>query len=156
MATESLLVRTESMGFQPIDPDTFARVKNGEVISVKWSKARNPMFHRKLFALFNVIFDILPESEKVAVDYKGLKVIPLRDFNETRRWLTVQAGFYDVFGLPDGSVKIEAKSIKFSRMDNDEFEHLFDAIIRVGLKAIPIEMTETEMRHAVDEILRFG
>jgi len=156
MSNDALLVRTESMGFQPLDIDSFARVKNGEVINVKWAKARNPLFHRKMFALFKVIYDMLPESEKNAVNYKGQKIIPLRDFNQTRKWLTVQAGFYDVFGLPDGSVKIEARSISTANMDVEEFDALFNAIIRVGLKTIPFNMTETEMRRAVDEILRFG
>ncbi len=142
------------MGFQPVNSDDFRRIKVGEVISVSWVKPRNPAFHRKVFGLFKFVFDMVPEYQ-ASIEYGGLDILPRTSFDQTRKWLTVKAGYFDVYGLPDGSVRIEAKSLSFANMGDEEFERLFSSLINVALEVMPQNMTDESVRIAVDEILRF-
>jgi hypothetical protein len=102
----------------------------GDVIRADFKKARNGKFHRKYMSLLNLAFDYF---EPVPVMYRGQQLMPMKNFNEFRKWLAVQAGFYDVVGYPDGTVRIRAKSISFANMDDIEFDALYSASIDVLL-----------------------
>jgi len=84
------------------------------------TEIRNPVFHSKLITLFLMMHDILPAPADV--EFMGRTITPEHTFNNTRKYLTVKAGYYNVNGYPDGSVRVEAKSISFANMDQDEFE----------------------------------
>ncbi|MBA3116223.1 DUF1367 family protein, partial [Salmonella enterica] len=46
-------------------------------------------------------------------------------------WVTVEAGYFDVVELPDGSIRKVAKSISFAKMDETEFQGLYKAAFDV-------------------------
>ena len=50
--------------------------------------------------------------------------------------LTVLAGFYDSYYKIDGSVRIEAKSLSYGSMKQEEFEQFYNAVINAALKNI--------------------
>jgi len=106
------------------------KLKTGDVVRADFKKARNGKFHRKYMSLLNLAFDYF---EPAPVKYRGQQVTPMKNFNEFRKWLAVQAGFYDVVGYPDGSVRVRAKSISFANMDDIEFDALYSASIDVLL-----------------------
>lgn len=54
-----------------------------------------------------------------------------KSFHAFRRWVTVEAGHYDLFELPDGSTLREPRSISFSKMDDLEFNDLYQAALNV-------------------------
>ncbi|ECF1703335.1 DUF1367 family protein [Salmonella enterica subsp. enterica] len=66
------------------------------------------------------------ESEKRAVNISAVK-----SFEVFRRWVTIEAGFYDTFQMPDGSILREPKSISFAAMEDYEFAQLYSAVIDV-------------------------
>ncbi|MFI7783494.1 hypothetical protein EN46_06830 [Citrobacter amalonaticus] len=54
-----------------------------------------------------------------------------KSFDAYRAWVTVEAGFFDVVELPDGSIRKVARSISFAKMDDTEFQELYKAAFDV-------------------------
>ena len=54
-----------------------------------------------------------------------------------RKQLTIQAGFFNTTYLLDGSgFTIEAKSLRFSSMSQEEFEACYSALINAAIKTV--------------------
>lgn len=109
------------------------KLKTGDVVRADFKKARNGKFHRKYMALLTLAYDYFNPQP---VQYRGQQITPAKNFDEFRRWVAVQAGFYDVVGYPDGSVRVRAKSISFANMDDTEFHDLYSATIDVLLQNV--------------------
>lgn len=127
-----------------------AKLKLGDILRVKVTKANNPAFHRKMMALFNVGFDAFQPEEKT---YKGQVV--QKNFDNFRREITILAGWYDATYHIDGSLKLTAKSLSFSSMDHDEREALYNAVINVLLQKVLTNYTREDLDEVVARILRF-
>ena len=54
-----------------------------------------------------------------------------KSFDAFRKWVAVEAGYYSVVELPNGTVRKEAKSISYAKMDDDEFSELYKASLNV-------------------------
>ena len=127
------------------------KLKLGEVIKCKFKKSRNAKFHRKYFALLNLGFEYFEPSP---IEYRGQQVTPQKNFDEFRKWVAVQAGFYDVVGYPDGTARVRAKSISFAKMDDLEFEGLYQKTITVLMdNALSAFKSYEEIDHAVNQII---
>lgn len=150
---ECLLVMTDKGYLLPID-DGLSNMKMGDVIRVKFSFARNPMFHRKMFALLKFACDALPDPEPI--QHRGITIYPERDFDTNRKFFIVQAGFYDVIGLPNGEVRTKAKSLSYASMDNKEFSKVYSAVINVVLKFLPFVMSAEELDASVNNLMGFA
>ncbi|MCD8666540.1 DUF1367 family protein, partial [Klebsiella pneumoniae] len=48
-----------------------------------------------------------------------------------REWATIQAGFYDEYQMPDGSLRRVAKSISFASMDDSQFNGVYKSVLNV-------------------------
>ncbi len=59
------------------------------------------------------------------------RVTLLKSFDAFRRWTTIQAGYYAIIQMPDGSQFKEPKSISFASMDDTEFSELYKATLDV-------------------------
>lgn len=64
-------------------------------------------------------------------DKRTASISVCKSFDAYRTWVTVEAGFFDVVELPDGSVRKVAKSISFANMDEAEFQELYKAAFDV-------------------------
>lgn len=127
-----------------------SKVGQGEIVRVpKFTRPRNLSFHRKWFALAKLAFDFWEPAE--LDDPKGLT--PEKNFDRFRKDLTILAGFYEASYRIDGSVRVEAKSIAFAKMDEDEFEKLYSATIDTARKHILKNFTDEDVRNSVDEML---
>ncbi len=136
------------------DGEKFFRAsKVGKVFKCKISEIRNYKYHQKLITLFSMMHDILPAPADV--EFMDRTITPEHTFDNTRRYLTVKAGYYSVNGYPDGSVRVEAKSISFANMDQDEFENLYSSVINACLKVLPETWDEENLRETANEILRY-
>lgn len=113
--------------------EQLAKVKTGALLHGKTTRMRNPQFHRKFFALTSLAFDIWCETVE-PMEYKGHPVKPSRD--NFRRDVTILAGHYNSYVNLKGEVRLEAKSISFANMDEDEFEALYGAFIDVILTKV--------------------
>lgn len=108
--------------------DKSKKVPYGDLIEVDYIKKRNIGLHRKFFALINMAFDNLPEK----FNYKTEE--------ELRYNLTIAAGFYEYNTFLDGTISKKAMSIAFDKLDDTEFEKLYQAVIDVILKEFEWEL----------------
>ncbi len=138
------------------EAEELKKLKFGHVLEVTIVRKRNPMFHRKVMALFQTCFQIWREMAP-RVEYHGQPVQP--SFDRMRRDMVVLAGFYEpVFGLK-GELRLEPKSISFANMEEDEFEALFSGLIDVALNKILAGsggFDEKTLREHIDKLLSFS
>ena len=57
-----------------------------------------------------------------------------KQFDFFRKRMTVAAGYYDEYYDINGSARVEAKSLSYGSMDQDEFEECYNAQINAALK----------------------
>lgn len=117
--------------FRPVNDMEYEKTvkfKTGEQYSVEIKLARNPAFHRKVFAFFNFCFEYWKGDNEFQSESK--------QFDIFRQHLTCLAGFYDQYSNIHGEVRIEAKSLAFSSMNQEEFEECYNALIRAALKHV--------------------
>jgi len=147
------LTKTQT-GFVPADIPTeewIKKVKHGEVIAADFRKVRNPAFLRKYFALLNVGYDNWSPGE---VDSKY--GIPEKNFDQFRKDVTILAGYYHTVIRLNGEVRIEAKSISFAKMEEEEFEKLYNQTIDVLLRHVyGSGMTTEELDNIVNQYMGF-
>lgn len=139
------------------DQEKIRTFKDGQEVRVKLTKTRNLAFHRKWFALAHFAFDyweppVLPPDP----ESKWQKEIrPQKSFDRFRKDLTILAGFYDSSYRLNGDIRIEAKSISFASMDEDEFEELYSATIDVIIQKVTPQYADEEIRGIIDQVLSF-
>lgn len=78
-----------------------------------------------------------------------------KQFNRFRKEVTILAGYHEAVHSMDGSFRLEAKSIAFSKMDEDEFTKLYNAVCNVILQRVLTTYTREDLDRVVEEILRF-
>jgi hypothetical protein len=131
--------------------EKFAKIKHNEVVKVTIVRPRNVLFHRKFFKLLDIAFDNWNDSDIVVNE---IRVKVTRE--SFRKKLIIWAGYYEEIFYPDGTSIIEAKSISFASMKQDEFEGLFSNMINVILERFCTNYTEQDLRDHVDQILNFA
>ncbi len=140
----------------PADPDTtdyLNKLKMGEVVIADFKKPRNYNFHKKYFALIKYSFD---NWEPIALeDSKWEGVVPEKSFERFRKDLIILAGRYNAVYRIDGSLRIEAQSISFAKMDSNGFAELYDATINVILNKILTNYTRDDLDRVIEELERF-
>ena len=151
--TELTFIRGDA-GIYPADTpsqDYVSKLKLGERIHADFKRQRNPQFHRKFFALLQIAFDLWEPGE-LTNQYGTVE----KNFDQFRKDLIILAGFYEQDFRLDGSVRINAKSIRFGHMDEDEFAELYSRMIDVILKHICRNRTKEDLQNAVEQVLGFA
>ncbi|HFQ9390541.1 TPA: DUF1367 family protein, partial [Serratia marcescens subsp. marcescens ATCC 13880] len=64
-------------------------------------------------------------------DKRAGNISAAKSFEAFRAWVTIQAGFYTEFIMPDGTIRNEPKSISFAKMDDIEFGEFYKAVLDV-------------------------
>lgn len=82
---------------------------------------------------------------------------PAKSFEAYRKWVVEEAGFYDLITLPDGSVRKQAHSIKFSKMTEHEFSELYKAAFGVIWRHVLVNTfaSEDEAEAAVNQMMGY-
>lgn len=154
---EVMMVRTLGGGLVPMDDgqaEKMRRWKPGSVVAGDFKVMRNGAYFRKWWALAKLAFEMwsddLPETT-----YRGEQVRP--NFERFRKDLVILCGLFDSVFAADGTVRLEAKSISFAKMTEDQFEELYSQTINVVLTKVlkGTRMTDAELRAAVDAVMRF-
>lgn len=111
------LVKTEGNIFKlayDSDIEEAKKIKIGDVYVYEFKKPRNYQFHKKLFALFNLVYQNQDKYNNI---------------DDLRRDLIVCSGYYtkrvDMFGLE----VYEPLSLSFASMDEHVFEDLYNSIV---------------------------
>lgn len=74
-----------------------------------------------------------------------------------RKWLTIEAGYFDVYETPSG-IRKEAKSISFAQMDQEAFNDFYRACFDVAwnmMLSAKFENQEAALR-AAEEMMEIG
>jgi len=123
-------------GLEPastFDQDALSKLSNDEQYTIDVRVTRNPAFHRKVFAFFHFCFNHWNSENEYQSERK--------QFDVFRDHMTVLAGFYEKFYNIDGEVRIEAKSLSYGNMEQEEFEQCYSALINVALRKIFTDAT---------------
>lgn len=120
-----LLVQNTALGLVPLYDDGFdekRKLKVGQVYQADIKVVRNINFHRKMWAMLNTAWALLPEKTQNG----------FRSFEGFRSYLLVAAGFYDTYFSPRLKEFVEVpKSMSFASMDDAEFSDCYEAIKNV-------------------------
>ena len=120
------------------------KISPGEPVELKYRRARNYLFHKKFFALMHFAFDYWePDFEK--------------SFDRFRKDITILAGYYEESRRLNGEVRVEAQSIAFDKMPEEEFESLYTKCIDVIVtKILPAQgFTDETLRQVVELVEEF-
>ncbi len=98
------------------DYDKIKKLKVGEEYQCEIKRPRNLEFHRKFFALINMVF----ENQEHYNNPERL-----------RKDLIIEAGFYEEWVDFQGTIQREAKSISFASMKQEEFDEMYSNVIDV-------------------------
>ncbi len=96
------------------DYDKMKRIKVGDFLECEIRKPRNYKFHKKFFALMNMIFQ---NQERY------------NNIDDLREDLTIEAGYYVKRENMQGETIKKAKSISFSKMDEHEFNDYYSKVL---------------------------
>jgi len=119
---EITLIKQLNGTFKPAfdsDYENAKKIALNEPFVFKYSKPRNYKFHKKFFALINMLFQNQDQYNSI---------------EHLRKDLIIAAGYYDTRFNFEGVEILEAKSMSFSSMDEIEFSELYNRIIDVIVK----------------------
>lgn len=125
------LVRTFK-GLIPYDVSDEAKLKKipfDTALEYDISVPRNLKLHKKFFALLNLAF----ENQEEFVSAKTF-----------RSAVIIGAGYYEEQQRLGGEISIEAKSISFAKMDEAEFQNLYNDVLNTIVKYFGWEKTNLE------------
>lgn len=132
------------------DLDKLASIKGGRVVEADIKQKRNYKFHKKFFAMLNIGFEAFEPERK---EYKG--VVAEKNFDRFRKDVIIMAGFYDATYDIQGNLKLDAHSISFGKMSEDEFNKVYNACCNVLLKQVLHNYTREDLDHVVEQLTRF-
>ncbi len=135
------------------DAELLSKIKLGRVVKLQFTQPRNYKFLKKYFALMNLAFDYFDppqhgEGSALAEKYEVQKTA-----ERFRKDITILAGYHEMTYRLNGDVRVEAKSIAFGNMDEDEFEKLYSACIDVIINKVCTQFTEDELRRQVEDMV---
>lgn len=154
---ELIVIKTPQGALIPADSQTaerLSKIKSGRALRATYTQMRNAGFHRKWWALVGFAFDHWEPAELDGPRWKG--VMPEKSLDRFRKDLTILAGHYEASYRLDGSVRIEAKSISFARMDQEAFERLYSDTINAVLKHVLTNYDRDKLDAVVENLLRFA
>lgn len=137
------------------EAEKLRRIKSGATVRSKVTQMRNGRFFRKWFLLVKVGFDLWTEIMP-PVEYRGQVIQP--NFDKFRKDVTIMAGhFHPVFNVR-GEMRLEADSIAWGEMSEDEFHTLYQKTITVLLEKVLTGsgMDEERLQAWVDRVMEFA
>lgn len=131
------------------------KLKPGTPLRCSITREVNARFRRKWWALAKYAFDIWSDTCP-EMQYQGQPVQP--SFDRFRRDLTILAGHYTPVFNARGELRVEAKSLAWSRMSEEVFERLYSATIDAVLQKVlrGTGLTERQLRDHVDRVMSFA
>ena len=111
-----------------MEAERLIKFKTGELYEMEIKNSRNSQFHRKVFQFYNFCFEYWRSDQEFLSEQA--------QFDCFRDNLTVLAGYYHTLVNLKGETRIEAKSISFASMTQEQFEQLYTALINTASKHI--------------------
>lgn len=129
----------------------FGKQKAGAHIAVKVTVTRNVKFHRKFFAMMHVAYDNW-DNQEIETPL-GMANCP---FDKFRKDTQIMAGYGAPIVNTKGDVRYEAKSIGFGKMNEDEFDRLYNDCLNIILLKFLPHWNGPDMERSVNEMLAFA
>jgi hypothetical protein len=152
-----IYLRRVQQGFIPDTAEDWEKAKRyklGAVVKAEVTNPRNLRFFRKWFALLQVGFQMWEEIG-VRAEYKGEPVLP--SFERFRKDVTILAGHHHPVVNLKGEIRMEADSIAFGNMSEEEFEKLYNATLSVLVhKVMRGRVSESRLREMAESIEEFA
>lgn len=133
------------------DTETLSNITEGETVRADIKRPRNVAFHRKYFAMLDVLYNIF---EPPTVSHNGVVAVKNRD--RFRKDIAIATGHYELVITIKGECRAEAKSISFASMDETQFSELYSRTIDYGLLRIAKGKTKAEIDNWVAQIIDFS
>lgn len=112
------------------DLENFKKIPLNEIFEIEYKKRRNVKFHRKFFSLINLYYSNQDNYTNI---------------DDLRHDLLIVSGFYeDKTNYLTGEIVRIAKSLKFSSMDEIEFNKVYEAVKNTISKLLSVSNEELE------------
>ena len=125
-----------SRGLIPVGDDSYdekKKLKNGTIYRADIKVPRNYKFLKKAFSLLNAAWELMDEGQQAK----------WRSKDGFRAYLTVAAGFYEVYFSPIRKEWVEIpRSWSFDHMGEDEFNELYERMKDVIFVVLGDKITE--------------
>ena len=122
--------------------EVLAKIKNGDIIDVTFSRPRSQKFHKLLFAMMKIVFDNMTWEDDMRMRMKHMRPDYLLED------IKLGIGHKYTFIFPSGRVREFSRSIDFAHMDEDEFSIFFNRAVDYIIAEI-IPMDKTALLHEV-------
>lgn len=96
------------------DYETLKKIKVGDLLECEIRKPRNYKFHKKFFALLNLVYQ---NQERYS------------NIDDLRHDLTIVSGYYTERVDIQGETLKKANSISFAKMSEDDFTKLYESFL---------------------------
>lgn len=136
------------------DTETLSAIHDGETVRADIKRPRNVAFHKKYFALLDVLFNIFEPVITGDKWYGGVQ--PVKNRDRFRKDIAIATGHYDLVVNIKNEVRAEAKSISFSAMDETQFSELYSRTLDYGLLKIAHGKTRADIDNWVSQIMDFS
>lgn len=159
------------------DAEIIASLTDGETYKVAITRPRNIRFHRKYFALLDILYELLPEPDPLplaelrryygrfwgrrfdsdaaeAAQYQNMQ--PKKNRDRFRKDLAIVCGHFELVTNSKGETRVEAKSISFASMDEGQFSELFSATLNYGLATVAKNHTRADLEKWVEQLMGFA
>lgn len=118
--------------------EALAKIKPGQEVKVEITRPRHIVYHRKYFALLNVI-------------YPHQAIYPT--MTSFRGAIAVALGFGETVKLSRGRSIIIPQSISFASMDQTEFEQLYDKTVELIVTRILPGIDREDVAREVEQVM---
>lgn len=125
----------------------------GEIFSFEYSHERDSIQHRRYMSMVRYAFHHW-EPGQGALEYKGHVVA--KDFDKFRKDVLILAGFFEAKYALDGSVSLEAQSLKFKKMAQATFDKVYAATFDVLLKHVLTTYTREDLQEVCQRLEKYG
>lgn len=105
-----------------------------------------------------IIVSAAEEALKVLAKKRGQKITVIqKNMDSFRKWLTIEAGFYELHETPSGVIKVP-RSISFKEMEQDEFNKFYRACFDVCWNMLLCHQfcCEEEAQNAINQMMSLG
>ena len=107
---------------------------------------RNYEFHKKYFALLNYAYEMWSPIEADGIQ---------KSFDVFRKEITILAGFYTSNFSIDGSVQLQAQSVSFAKMSEEQFHDLYSKTLSVIVNHVLDSYTEESLATVMEELTKY-
>ena len=150
------MLKSPSGSLVPMDDEqaeAMKRLKSGAVVKCSISEMRNGAFFRKYWSLLKMAYDMSSDRMQPR-EHKGHQVLPC--FEEFRHDIVILAGYFDVTYKWDGSMRLKAKSLQWSKMDEETFSGLYSKTLDVILQKVLPDVNHADFQRALDQTMAYA